>query len=454
MVFYNIIKKNLNEYKKNRENDKRFLKRQKELIKRENEIQKEIDKEYKEQVKKEKEEKYKDKSKKEVIMLEIKDAFKESFSDPELKELEEYKTEAEKEEDKKKKQAEKKFLIGAISIFSSIIVVAIIGLLIFGEIIKTDLEKVTQPILEDYYLKTFNEKPKLQGITYLDKEKHIVLARFRSGINVMCVDNKHIGDDSTYGSIYNDYKNYLINVMQAPNFIIHKPKLSYVPYEVKYNYYIDYIDTLPSDLTFNELLSNHSLDIVDIIIYERDINKENIKNMLNNFGNNSIIYLIKTSGQNVINFSVVTKDSIQSFDVLEEKYSNQDDTFFKFDQSINKVEYVDIITKSDGFDRDNYKYTNIKTFEVDHSYLRYTGSREEDTRSEYYLVRLKKGLSYDNFTILTGHGESYSLYDEDKTPLVLGIETQNGYLVFGTKEVMIGNRDSERKSWLCRLNLC
>lgn len=454
MGFYNIIKKNLNEYKKNKEDNKRFLKRQKELIKREEEIQKEIDKEYKEQVKKDREEKYKDKSKKEVIMLEIKDAFKESFTDPELEELEEYKTEAEKEEDKKKKQAEKKFLIGAISIFSSIIVVAIIGLLIFGEIIKTDLEKVTQPILEDYYLKTFNEKPKLQDITYLDKEKHIVLAKFKSGINVMCVDNKHIGNDSTYESIYSDYKAYLINTMQAPNFIIHKPKLSYVPYEVNYNYYIDYIDTLPSDLTFNELLNSHSLDIVDTIIYERDINKENIKNMLNSFGNNSVIYLIKTSGQSVINFSVVTKDKIESFDVIEEKYSSQNDTFFKFDQSINKVEYVDISTQRDGYDRDNYKYSNIKVLNIDHSYLPYSSSREEDTRSEYYLVRLKKGLSYDNFTLLTGYRDSYSLYDEEKTPLVLGIETQNGYLVFGTKEVIIGNKDTERKSWLCRLNLC
>ena len=28
-------------------------------------------------------------------------------------------------------------------------------------------------MLEDYYLKTFNEKPKLQGITYLDKERYV-----------------------------------------------------------------------------------------------------------------------------------------------------------------------------------------------------------------------------------------------------------------------------------------
>ena len=457
MGVFNKLKEFFNNLSKKIKKDILFKKRDKMIIKQQMALYKEVEKEYKEEekrLKKEKEEKYKDLPKSKRRLLEVKEFFDELMNNDEFEELEKYKPEKEKKREIEEKKEARKITIKAALVFVFVICISTVGLLVFGEMIKTDLEKVTQPMLEDYYLKTFNEKPKLQGITYLDKEKHIVLARFKSGINVMCVENKHIGNDSNYDSIYSDYKAYLINTMQAQDFIIHKPKLSYVPYEVNYNYYIDYIDTLPSDLNFNELLSSNSLDIVDIIIYERDINKENIKNMLNSFGNNSIIYLIKTSGQNVINFSVVTKDKIESFDVIEEKYSNQNDTFFKFDQSINKVEYVDIITLRDGYDRKNYMYTNVKKFDIDQSYLPYSGSREEDTRSEYYLVRLKKELSYDNFTLLTGYGESYGLYDEDETPLVLGIETQSGYLVFGTKEVMIGNKDTEPKSWLCRFNLC
>lgn len=453
MSVLNTIKKNLDTYKKNKQDDRRFYKKQKELLKRDKEIEKEVEKEYKEQVKKENEEKYKGLSKKERLFSEFKEFIQDVLNNDELAELEQYKSEEEKKEDAIKRKEEKRLTIRVISIFASIIIIVGVGLLIFGEIIKSDLEKVTQPLLEDYYLKTFNEKPKLQTIKYLDKDKHIVLATFKSGINVMCIDNKNIGNDSSNDKLYEDYKAYLINNMQSPNFIIHKPKLSYIPYEVEYNYYIDYIDTLPSDLTFNDMINNHSLDIVDTIVYENDINKEGIKAMLNNFGNNSKIFLIKTNSQNIIEFSAITKDKIESFDVIEEKYSKDGDTFYLFNNDINKVEFVEIKNLPDGYDKNNNKYVNVKELEIDESYLSGV-DRKDDLRSSYYLIRFKKGLTYDNFSVLSSASNTFYKYEDNNVPLVLGINTQSGFVMFGSGEVAIANQDNSSKSWLCSLNLC
>ena len=260
------IKEIFKNYLEKRKKDKLFYKRQKQIAKDLEKLNDEALKEYKEEVKKENAEKYKDMSKKEILIKEAKEFLEDMKNDEELVEAEKLLTDKQKEELKEQKKEEKKITIKAAIIFSLIIIATTIRLLLFGELIKTDLEKVTQPMLEEYYKNTFGEKKKVRSIRYLDKEKHIALATFTTDINVMCIDNEYIGNDSTYEPIYQDYKNYLIGVMQATNFIIHNPKLSYIPYLVEYNYYIDYIDVLPSSLTFNQMLNSKSLDIRDVII--------------------------------------------------------------------------------------------------------------------------------------------------------------------------------------------
>jgi hypothetical protein len=307
-------------------------------------------------------------------------------------------------------------------------------------------------MLEEYYKNTFTEKAKIKTIRYLDKEKHIVLATFTSDINLMCVDNEHIGNDVTYESIYQDYKNYLISNMQATNFIIDNPKLSYIPYLVEYNYYTDYIDTLPSDLSFKQMLNTKNLDIVDVILYEGDINKNNLMNMLGSFGDNSKLYLVKQSSQNILNLSIITKEYIKSFDVIEEKYSNDGDTFFRFNQDINKIDYVDITNYGPGYDNDNIHYTNVKMLKLNNSYLK-GAYNEEDKRDAYFLIRLNKQFKYDKLTLLS-NSLSYRKLENDKYPETVTIPSQNGFIVIGTKEIMIANQDSEKVSWFCRIGLC
>jgi hypothetical protein len=240
--------------------------------------------------------------------------------------------------------------------------------------------------------------------------------------------------------------------MQATNFIVDNPKLSYIPYLVEYNYYIDYIDTLPSDLSFKQMLNTKNLDIVDVILYEGDINKNNLMNMLGSFGDNSKLYLVKQSSQNILNLSIITKEYIKSFDVIEEKYSNDGDTFFRFNQEINKIDYVDITNYGPGYDNDNIHYTNVKMLKLNNSYLN-GAYNEEDKRDAYFLIRLNKQFKYDKLTLLS-NSLSYRKLENDKYPETVTIPSQNGFIVIGTKEIMIANQDSEKVSWFCRIGLC
>ncbi len=455
MGISNKLKEYWKNYKDKRKKDKLFNKRQKQIVKNMEKLNDEVEKEYKEIEKKENAEKYKDISKKEKLIKDTKEFFVDLLNNDELKEAEKLLTDKQKAAIKEQTKEEKKITIKAISIFTLIIIIFIILILIFGELIKTDLEKVTQPMLEEYYKNTFGEKKKVRDIRYLDKEKHIALATFTSNINVICIDNETIGTDATYDSIYQDYKNYLINTMQATNFIINNPKLIYRPYVVEYNYYIDYIDVLPSSLTFNQMLNSNNLDIIDIIIYEGNINKTNIQSMLNKFGDNSKIYLLKSSSQNILNLSIVTKEEIKSFDVVEEKYSNDYDIFYQFDQEINKIEYTEIINMDDTYDNENNHYINGKTLKFSTSYLRNRSYDEEDTRDEYFLVRINKNRKYDNFRFVSGYS-SYREMEYKDYPDVVTINSPNGLVLIGTNErnVTFANQDKTKVSWICRIGLC
>ena len=174
--------------------------------------------------------------------------------------------------------------------------------------------------------------------------------------------------------------------------------------------------------------------------------------MLNNFGENSKIYLLKSSGQNILNLSIITKNEIKSFDVVEEKYSDDFDTFYQFNQEINKVEFVEIVNMDDGYDKDNNHFINGKKFKIKNSYLR-NNYGEEDTRDSFYLVRINKNRKYDEFRILSGY-RSFSQYDLNKYPEVATIDSPNGFVVIGEKEITFANQDRENVSWICRIGLC
>ena len=435
--------------------DREFKRKEKEAYLNARRIEDEIDSELKEEEKQERlkeKEKNKGLSKSQIFLDKTIKFIKEMKSNDELEELKTYMSEKELEDMEKQNKEERKFTIKAIAILGVIVIVVTALLLVVGELLKGDLEKVTKPMLEEYYETTFGEKEKMTTLRYLDQDKHIVLATFKSGINLMCVDNEYIGNDSTYESIYADYKKFLLNNISGTNMIMHNPKLSFKPYVVDYNYYIDYIDTLPSNLKFSDMYNTSNLIINDVIIYEGNINKTNILNMANHLGENSAFYLIKMSAFNILNLTIVKKNSIESFDVQEQKNLGNEDIFYLFDQNINKIDEVKITNLSPSYGKTGNKYyTNVKSLKVNTSYLQRMNYEEEDTRANYYLLKFSKDTKYDNVAIID---RNYKPYEVENYPPFITIQSQSGLIVIGEKEMTLANATEDKKPFLCRFNLC
>ena len=200
------------------------------------------------------------------------------------------------------------------------------------------------------------------------------------------------------------------------------------------------------------MYNNSNIIVTDTIIYEGDINKNNILNIANHLGDNTIFYLIKMSSFNILNLTIIKKDSIESFDVLEQKNLGEEDIFYKFDQNINKVDSVELTNYSPSYGKSgNNYYSNVKAIKYKTSSLQGIGSRDEDKRANYYLLKFNKDLKYENVVLID---KNYRNITIDNYPPFMTIQSQSGLIVIGEKEMTIANSKEDNNSFLCRFNLC
>lgn len=439
--------------KKIREDQKKYKIKQKEQAK----LDKEIDKEIKQ---KEKEERLEKKKTKWYVRLYnfITDFYKDMADTKDEKELYEVMTESQKKDFNEDKKFEKRFTITAISLFITIIVLFVGGVFIFRINTMTEFESTIKPMIEDYYANTFNSKDKLKEINYLTYKdennqivkSNIVLATFSSGINVMTIDATTLGDDVSYQSKYDEYKEFIRNNLSDVKIYNTEPLLTYNPYVLKYNMYLDYIDVLPVDKTFEELKNDQSLTVIDRISYEGYLNVGIIQNILSNFSDNSVYYLFQMQGERLLKFSIVTKYNIREYDITSYKKIGDDVTFFEFDSEKNVISGVDVTKISDLISDDyNYQYTYNKKFEP----IKSRGSiRRDDTRTKMYLVRMDKAPINGNYVYLDIN--KYEELEVDKYPDSIYFRTSYGVFVLAEKEVAIGNKQNYEAAWYCRFGFC
>ncbi|MDE6292869.1 MAG: hypothetical protein K2L98_04225, partial [Bacilli bacterium] len=217
--------------------------------------------------------------------------------DEEIKELEEYMTEEELDNMANLQKENKRLIIISGSIFGGIIVSLFIFLFFFSEAIKSDLLKVTLPIMEDYYQEKYNTKLNYFNINYLcqrinNKEECSNIAHLttRENRHIIAVDNKNIGDDINSENMTNEYNDYMHSHLAELDIIGNNATLSYEDYYLNYNIHADYIKALPSNMDITSLINSKKLTITDVIIYQGSYNYNYVKNYLNNFSKDSVIY--------------------------------------------------------------------------------------------------------------------------------------------------------------------
>lgn len=381
--------------------------------------------------------------------------------DEEEKELEEYMTDAEKEEMATYKKENKRLIIIVGSVLGTIFISLFVLLFFFSEAIKSDLLKVTLPIMEDYYQQKYNTKLNYFNIDYLcqkidSKEECSNIAHLTTKENrhIMAIDNKMLGDDINSDKLTNEYNDYMHNRLAELDIIGNSAILSYEDYYLNYNIHADYIKALPSDLSLNSLINSKKLTITDVIMYQGLYNYNYVKNFLNNFSQDSVIYLIGTKNGIPSSLKIVSSKYHYEFNITATLELEKKITYYELDRSKNNVSNLVVkhINENDIKTLHNYDITNAYgfQFETQKSY-----NRDEELPN-YYFVRLDDAAFSESNIYefsMSNYGSDYEELKEEEYIPVITYRSGSSTYIISNSNIGIGNIQ-EKEGFLCKLGLC
>ncbi len=380
--------------------------------------------------------------------------------DEEEKELLEYMTESEKEELAQEKKETKRLIITIGSIFGGLIISVSIFLFFFAEAVKPDLLKTTLPIMEKYYQEKYHTKLNYYNIDYLCREvnnkeecSNIVQLTTKENRHIMAVDNKNLGDDIRSDEITNEYNDYMHNHLAELDIIGNNAVLSYQDYYLTYNIHADYIKALPAEMDFNALIKSKKLTITDVIFYKGNYNYNYIKNYLNNFSQDSTLYLIGTTNGVPASLSIVSPHFHYEFAITATINLDKKITYYELDRTKNSVSSLSVkaINENDIVTKDNYLITNAYGFEYETQ-----RNNSDEQKPHYFFVRIDDATFSESNIYefsLGGYHDNYDELASDEYVPVITYRLGNATYIISNAEIGIGNI-KQKESFLCKLGLC
>lgn len=378
-------------------------------------------------------------------------------------EYESYLTEEELQEERARKKREKKITIIAASVFIIFITSMIIGTNIIYNVFKSDLLKITQPLLESYYEEKYGEKVKISSIeelTYQNEDKKtintgIYLATTKNNQHLMCINNELIGDDISINSINNELLDYIVNFTPSTSLITHAVDISYQDYYVKFNRSLDYIKTLPSNKSLNELIATKKLTITYKLVYQGDINIAEYQNLLDNFSSDSKLYLIKHEVGLPTNLKIISKEKIIDLNVTSEIKIEDNITNIELSREANGVTSVDLttISKSGMESLGEYNLNNglLIQYEKERRYR-----DEEKEKTNYYMLRVSNSPWNQSSVIQVSSrkfGDNYRELEKQEYKDLIFIEVGGYTYIIGDEPALIATKTA-KKGFLCNLGIC
>lgn len=440
--------------KEDRAEEKRLKKKAREEEKELKKELKEFDKEY---------EKEHPKEKADIFSL----LFEKEVDDELEKELNSFLSESEKEElaqmDKENKRLTIKLGIGA-----GTIAIALISLfVVLKQVNKTDLEKITIPLMQDYYLNKYGTKTNIDNInelcTYVKNEKNeteqvcsgIYVATTEDDKHIISIKNEQIGDDVSISKIKQKYQDYSLEIMNSMDIVDTSPTLSYKDYYLNYNMYYDYIEVLPSNYEFDELYNSGKLTVTDVIIYQGDFNYETVKNLLVNLSNDSMFYFIKLEKGLPINLTIVNKFGAWSANVSTSIKQNKNITYYELSRDVNAVSKLSL---SEVKGSDIVLLDDTKEVKKAYSITIKTESQNsnEPKKASFYLLSFDSGsLSTSNLIQFKGgYDNDYQELSKDEYKRVITFKSGGKVYLIANTNIYIANT-SHKSNWLCEeYNIC
>ena len=426
--------------------------------------EKQREKELLEKIKKEEEEIEKEVNE---IMQEPKFSFKESLEllkgkDEEEAEYESYLTEEELAEEENKRKEEKRIIKTAAVVMVSVVIVTIVGVRVFYDTFKSDLLKVTEPLLKSHYEEITGEKAKTKTIEeFMTKDENkkdigtgIYLLTTEDDKHIMSVNNELIGDDLRVESKKEEVKKYLQPYLGNIELVTDSIALSYDDYYLTYNRFVDYINVLPSKLTTEELISSNKLTLTYKAIYKGDLDLASITNIINNFSANSTILLFKQDMTGISNVTLIKRGITHSFNITAEIEKNDGITYLELDRNVNDIIDVSASLHSSSSVSTENDYNIVNPISIKAEKNR--RNRDEEEKPAYYLIRLVSSLiTEDGFVELSTYKreDTYREIEKDDYEDVFLFTIGSYTYVFGENDLFIGQIRG-KKTFLCKLGIC
>ena len=365
--------------------------------------------------------------------------------------------------DKENKRLTIKLGIGA-----GTIAIALISLfIVLKQVNKTDLEKITIPLMQDYYLNKYGTKTNIDNInelcTYVKNEKNeteqvcsgIYVATTEDDKHIISIKNEQIGDDVSISKIKQKYQDYSLEIMNSMDIIDTSPMLSYKDYYLNYNMYYDYIEVLPSNYEFDELYNSGKLTVTDVIIYQGDFNYETVKNLLVNLSNDSMFYFIKLEKGLPINLTIVNKFGAWSANVSTSIKQNKNITYYELSRDVNAVSKLSL---SEVKGSDIVLLDDTKEVKKAYSITIKTESQNsnEPQKASFYLLSFDSGsLSTSNLIQFKGgYDNDYQELSKDEYKRVITFKSGGKVYLIANTNIYIANT-SHKSNWLCEeYNIC
>lgn len=423
--------------------EKEFIKKQK---REDKELMKRIDKEIKEESRKEYE-KFIDE-----MLLE---------DDKEEKYLESVMTEEEKKEIYERQKQETVIMITAASIFSVVIIIAVVFIFSADYMSKSKLVKETVPILKDYYKERYNDDLHYLDIEYLCKtndkneEECSDIAHLITDENnhIMSINNNMIGDDISINSIINAYNDNMRSYLASLDLISNYPILSYKDYYLNYNIHLDYIHVLPTSVDYQTMRNTKKLTVTEFIFYKGEFDYNLVSNFVSNFSEDSEFYFVKNIRGIPSNLIVIKDGKTEVFDITA-TIPIENGTYYELDRNKNSVSNINV-SKVNGEDvsvEGDYKYTNCYKIMLEEN----VPWDKKDTMSSYYFIKLDN-VDFNEKNIyqfsISSYGDGYEEYDVDEYSSIITFNNGAGTYIIGSESVGIGNISTE-DSFLCKIGLC
>lgn len=374
-------------------------------------------------------------------------------------ELESYLTEEEKKTIKENLKEEKRLTTIVMSILGVVICSLMVVFIIVNHTGTSDLIKITEPIVKEYYEEKYNKKISIDStyyLSYIDDENktqksNIHITNTKDNYHIIGIDNKNLGDDIDIQNVYDEYSEYL-NTFGFDK-ISSSPTLSYQDYYKNYNILYDYIKVLPSNKTYKELLESKKLTIRDIIFYQGNINLNYFKNLLKTISDDSKFILIENRKGIPIKVTILSKNENFIIDITNTTEIQKGITYYELNKNINEINEIEVKSIKESYINDeNYEFQNAFKIEYD-SYR-----SQEDTKANYYFFKFDASyLNVDNLAIIDTTPSSdgtYSIMDELRYPEAYFIKVGGSVYVIGTDEMVFANKIKKDNGLLCKLGLC